>query len=79
MSNSMHEQSKFAQYIAQALNEYLLNVPRGTLTGDEIYKFSMKIWFDIDDKKVKAIHVDDIKFAELNKSLNKKYRKVVNE
>lgn len=77
-STNLISENKFADYIAQGLAEYL-KLTSGKVEGDKIYKFSLKIWFDIDKDNINQVSITDVNFNTLNKSLNKKYRKVANE
>jgi hypothetical protein len=66
-------QNKFADYIADGLAEYLKLNP-SKIEGDKVYKFAMKVWFEVVDDKVKQFSITDVDFKALNKGLNKKYR-----
>lgn len=68
--------SKFADHIANALNEYLQAVQMQQVRSNEYYEFSMKIHFDFEDEKVKSISISDVDFKALNKSINKKLRQL---
>ena len=79
MSNSIPQQNRFAEHLSQALVEYLKTVKNAKIEGDQIYKFSMKVWFDVESNKVKSLHISEVDFKALNKALNKHYRKAANE
>ena len=72
------QENKFVDYIAKGLAEYL-KLTSEKITGDKVYKFSMKLWFDINENSINQVSITDINFKTLSKELGKKYRKVANE
>jgi hypothetical protein len=71
----MNQNNDLAKFIAQAINEYLRLAKNQNIKGDEIYKFSTKLWFDTQENGlINSISIRDVKLTALNKTLNKKYR-----
>jgi len=77
-SPDLIQQNKFVDYITKGLAEYL-KLNSGKIEGDKIYKFSMKLWFDIANDNINQVSITEVNFKALNKELNKKYRKATNE
>jgi hypothetical protein len=68
----MSDTNLLAQYIAKAVNEYLHLIKTMQITDKQVYKFSTKVWFDIEEDKVKSMSISDTVLTKLNKSLIKK-------